>query len=257
MMTIIQSLILGIIQGVTEFLPISSSAHLVIIPRFFGWEEHTTAFDAMLHAGTLFATVIYFRKDLIKLITDRNYKLIGFFALATIPAAFAGLFFADQIDTIFKGDVLIALMLVAVGVFMVLAEQYAKKHKGKTMEDAGLKESLLIGIAQAVALIRGTSRSGVTISTGLFAGLTREEAARFSFILGIPVIAAAGLKSFIDIGGQGDLISLVNIVGLLASAITGYLVVKFFLRYLKNGSLIPFAIYRFILAGLILVLLIL
>lgn len=257
MMTIIQSLILGIVQGLTEFLPISSSAHLVIIPRFFGWEEHTTAFDAMLHAGTLIATIAYFWKDLVKIVVSRNYKLIGFLALATIPAAFAGLFLADQIDTIFKGDVLIVIMLVAVGVFMILAEQYAKNKKGKDISQINWKESLAIGISQAVALIRGTSRSGITISTGLFAGLTREEAARFSFILGIPVIAAAGLKAFIDIGSEGNLFNAVNIVGLLASAITGYIVVRFLIKYLKHGSLLPFAIYRFILAGLILLLLIL
>lgn len=245
------AIVLGIIQGFAEFLPISSTAHLVLVPWFFKWEGllDSLTFDVALHAGTLVSILICFWRDILDIITKR-FKMVLLIGLATIPAGLAGVLLKDRIEGVFRTPELIALMLIVFGMVMWVAERAKKKKK---MADVGFFGAIFIGCAQAVALIPGVSRSGITISAGLGAGLKREEAARFSFMLSIPVIAGAVLlegRKVLKSPEQFDF-ALIG-AGFLASAITGVIAIKFLLSYLRNHSMNVFIIYRFILAGLIL-----
>src|SRR4030043_2056575 len=246
----LEAIILGIVQGVTEFLPVSSTAHLILFPWFFNWsgEVISLAFDVALHAGPLFALILCFWRDWIELITKKQ-RLFGLIVLASIPAGAAGFLLNDIIENDLRKPLIISLMLIAVGFLMLIAEK-AKKYKN--MEKTGLKDAIIIGIAQAIAIIPGVSRSGITISAGLFRGFEREASARFSFLLSTPIIAGAvllhGKKAFIS---QGNHDLKLFSIGIITSCITGLVAIKFLLAFLKKHPLNLFVYYRFMLSAVI------
>jgi undecaprenyl-diphosphatase len=247
---IAEGIILGIIQGLTEFFPVSSTAHLIIVPWFFGWEGdvNTLMFDVALHAGTLTALLFYFWKDWLDLFTKKQ-RLLGLIIIASIPAGAAGFFLNDIVETTLRKPFLISLMLVAVGFVMLAAE---RSEKSRTIEKMNCIDSIIIGIAQAIAIIPGVSRSGITISAGLFKGLKREDSARFSFLISTPIIAGATLlhlKKFLTSQETHDL--QLFTAGFISSSITGFFAILFLLNFLKKYPLNLFVYYRFILAVVI------
>ena len=256
-MDILQAGILGLVQGLGEFLPISSSAHLVIVPWLFNWEDPGLTFDIALHIGTLIAVVIYFWKDWLQLInkgvTDarsREGRLFWYLVLATIPGAMIGLLLEKKAETSFRNPVLIAIMLIALGIVLYWVDR--KSAKKIEAENISLKTSFLIGLSQALAIIPGVSRSGITMTTGLFLGLTREGAARFSFLLSAPIIFGAAIVKVPHIIANPAVITTNFIVGMVVSCVTGIASIGFLLRYVQTKTFLPFAWYRFILGALIL-----
>lgn len=265
-MSIWHAIILGIIQGLTEFLPISSSAHLILIPWLFGWGESGLQFDVALHMGTLVAVFIYFWRDLLDMVmavptgilqrrpfANPKSRLAWIIVFGSIPAAIVGILFNDRIDDYFHSDsggntaiALIALLLIGLAVILWIAERTARHIR--PMEDLGWKSGLFIGCAQALALLPGVSRSGSTITAGLFTGLKRDDAARFSFLLGVPAILGAGVletKKVIDAGLSGSELT-TFLVGAVTSAIVGYLAIAFLLSFLRRNSTMVFIVYRVI-----------
>ncbi|MEW6163018.1 MAG: undecaprenyl-diphosphate phosphatase [Nitrospirota bacterium] len=245
-----EAIILGIIQGLTEFFPVSSTAHLILFPWFLGWKGNvnTLTFDVALHAGTLTALLFCFWKDWVELFTKKQ-KLLGMIILASMPAGVTGFFLNDIVERSLREPFLISVMLAAVGLIMLAAE---RADKYKDMEKTDLMDALTIGIAQTAALIPGVSRSGITISAGLFKGLKREASARFSFLLSTPIIAGAAtlhLKKLFTSQESYDLHLFA--VGLITSSITGFIAIKFLLNFLKKYPLNIFVYYRFILAVVI------
>lgn len=243
----IEALILGIVQGLTEFLPVSSTAHLILFPWFFNWtgELDSLTFDVALHAGTLLSLVICFWKDWIELIL-RKQKLFMLIVLASVPAGIAGVLLGDLIEHALRSPLVIAVSLVVFGVVMLLAE---KMTKTRTLDRVGVADAVMIGLAQAVALIPGVSRSGITISAGLFRGLEREASARFSFLLSTPIIAGATLlhaRKLLKTGADHNMS--LFLIGFFAAAISGFAAIKFLLNFLKKHPLNSFAYYRFGLA---------
>lgn len=256
---ITQPIILGLIQGLTEFLPISSSAHLFLIPNFFGWAEPGLAFDAAIHLATLVAVIVALWTD-IKAIAlgvlkrNTNGRLGWFIVAATIPVLFVGFFFGDWLETAFRSPLAVAASLAFWGIVLWVADVWVKKNAETEINKIGLKRSLIIGLSQIVALIPGTSRSGVTITTGLFFGLSREAAARFSFLLGVPSIAAAGgyaLLKIVSVGGVFDWGLLVT--AFIAAFFSGFVAIKFLLRIIAGTSYRWFVVYRIVLAAAIFV----
>ncbi len=258
---VFQAIVIGIVQGLTEFLPISSSAHLILIPELLNWNDpllNTATFDVMLHAGTLVALLIYFWRDVLRLlgaffasIRDRSLKddhdrrLAWLLLISVIPAALLGALFESFFDTYFRANLLyIPVLLIAGALLLYVAERIAS-HTRKIWEITWL-DSLIIGIAQAFALFPGISRSGVTISAGLFLGMERPAAARFAFLMGIPVIAGATLWKLRDLSGlalsSNEVLALV--AGMAAAAISGVLAIRFLLRYLQNHNTDIFVAYR-------------
>ena len=262
-MPLYQAVVLALVQALTEFLPISSQAHLWFVPWVFGWKDPGLTFDVALHAGTLVAVLIYFFRDWVQIIAHgfginaghdeelrKNQGLLWLLVIATIPAGVAGVLFEKQADTVWRTPYLIGAMLLAVGALMWMAERRAKDNQGnKSIDSVGWGDGLWIGFSQALALIPGTSRSGITITTGLFRGLTRETAARFSFLLSTPVIAGAVLKKLWDIHKEGGFphdMRAPFAVGTAVSGVAGALVIAVFLRYLRRNSLMPFVYYRIV-----------
>ena len=264
-MDIVYAALFGIIQGLTEFLPVSSSGHLVLLHDLFNFElKSSLGFDVFLHVGTLVALFGFFYKDIGKIIkgffqsfkkwdlkNNSNQKIAWFIILGTIPAALAGFFLDSIIENYFRETWLVALMLLIVGALFFLVEKVAKRTK--EMKEMKWYDSLLVGIAQAIALIPGVSRSGITIITGMTMKLKRHEAARFAFLLSIPIILGAGIKKVIDLSIEGFVSSelLLYIVGFVFSAVVGYFCVKYFIRYLNKYSLRPFGWYRIVIAIII------
>jgi len=247
----IEALIMGIVQGLTEFLPVSSTAHLILFPWFFHWrgELDSLTFDVALHAGTLLSLVICFWKEWIDLIL-RKRKLFWLIMLASVPAGLAGFFLNDLVENTLRSPYVIAVSLVVFGCIMLIAE---KMNKTKTVDRVTLADAITVGLAQAVALIPGVSRSGITISAGLFRGLEREASARFSFLLSMPIVAGATLlhaKKLVS--GQADHNWDLFIIGFISSAITGFAAIKFLLSFFRKHPLDVFAYYRFCLAAVIL-----
>ncbi len=245
-----ESIILGVVQGLTEFLPVSSTAHLIILPWFFNWsgQVDTLTFDISLHAGTLCALLCCFWKDWADLIA-RKQRLLAMIVMASVPAGMTGYFLNDFIETAARNPLLISLMLIIFGFVMLLSE---KSRRHKNVDAVTFGDAFIIGIAQAVAIIPGVSRSGITISAGLFLGLEREAAARFSFLLSTPVIAGAVLlhaKNAYDSPERYDLGLMAT--GLAASFVTGVAAIKFMLNFLKKYPMNVFVFYRFILAVVI------
>ncbi|MFA5021488.1 MAG: undecaprenyl-diphosphatase UppP [Patescibacteria group bacterium] len=269
-MDILYSTIAGIIQGLTEFLPVSSSGHLVFFHYFFGFDFiNDLSFDAVLHLGTLAALGLFFFSDIFKYLaaffqsfirwnikSDVNQRLAWYLFLATIPALLVGYFFESQIETVFRSPALVAWVFIIFGVILYLADKYLLTNR--SMNQLTLSNSLIIGLAQALALIPGVSRSGITIVAGLTQNLKREQAARFSFLLAIPAVFAAGAKKMLDLYQLQAFSysnSLILLVGFLASAVVGYLCIKYFLKFLENHSLKVFAYYRIVVGVIVLVVL--
>lgn len=263
-MSYAQAIVLGLVQGLTEFLPVSSSGHLILVPRVFGWPDQGLAVDAAMHLGTLAALVAYFRGELIGVMVGSVSRgLAALVVVATLPAALAALAFGPYIETAVRWPLLIAFTTAFWGIVMLIADRQAGAPAASTsspgrltvdpLERVGWGRGLAVGVAQALALIPGTSRSGITITTGLFAGLDRATAARYSFLLGIPITAAAGVKKAYDLSrdglpaGEGGPLA----VAILASFVSGWFAVWFLVSYLKRRSLTPFVVYRLALAALI------
>lgn len=261
-MTILQALILGVVQGITEFLPVSSSGHLILIPELFGWEAQSLAFDAMIHVATLAAIVVALWSELSQIgramlsKKPSEWKRLGLLiCAATIPVVLAGLLFKGVIETQLRSPYVVAISLAVWGVVLYAVDRGVKKRSVDSVQKINWRTILWIGFAQAIALIPGTSRSGITITAGLFMGLNRETAARFSFLLGIPAIALAGASAGFDLyRGVVDINLLPLAVGFLAAFVTGILTIQFLLALMKRSSYAPFAIYRVILAIFILTL---
>jgi undecaprenyl-diphosphatase len=257
-MTELQAVFLGIVQGLTEFLPVSSSGHLIFIPQFLGWADQGLAFDVMVHLGTLFAVVIYFRKKLWAIICAvcslggseavRSDRRLGWFiALSIIPAGVVGFFFGDAIEEIFRSATVIGWGLIGWGVVLYVADLFARHTKErKELMDFRWTHALIIGMAQAIALIPGTSRSGITITAGLFSKFTKKAAAEFSFLMSVPIIALAGILKMVQLSqeGLGDLQVSVLVVGCLSAAFSGFVAIWGLLKIIERWSFLPFALYR-------------
>jgi undecaprenyl-diphosphatase len=270
----VESIILGIVQGITEFLPVSSSAHIIIVPWFFGWGEPGLTFSVAVHMGTLLAVLLFFRADLLamalalprslaagKPLGDPMSRMALIILIGSIPAGAIGVLFGDRIEDIFHGGgnsslalSIVASMLIIVGLLMLVVERRLPQHR--EFERIGWRDGILIGIAQAVALIPGTSRSGSTITAGMILGLRKEVAARFSFLLGIPAVAGAGMLEGIRLADRGIPADerLPFIMGALVSLVVGYISIAFLLRFLQTNSVLVFTIYRCGLGALMLVL---
>lgn len=259
-MTILQALILGIVQGLTELLPVSSSAHLAVFPWIFKWSQIPESFDIALHFGTLLAISLFFIKDWIALIKggfnqvvkkekSLEGKMFWYLVLATIPAGILSLILDKLSDTVFGGSMLpIAIALIVMGIVLYIVDKNAKSNTN--YENMTLTQALLIGISQAIAAaFPGVSRSGITMTVARVLGVDRESAAKYSFLLSTPIILAAVIFSL-----DAFEFSLAFVVGVLASFVVGIVVIKFLLDYLKKGSFKGFAIYRVVFGIIILVL---
>lgn len=261
-MTTLQIVVLAIVQGLTEFLPISSSGHLVLVPYLIEWTDQGLAFDVAVHFGSLVAVCLFFREDILGLLrgsarilggdikSPQSYMALAI-ALGTIPAAAAGLLFASWIEANLRDPSIIVYTLAGYGILMALADRFAKREKGIT--DIRIRDALVIGVAQALALVPGTSRSGVTITAGRLLGFERQDAARFSFLLSAPVILLATVYKGAELILGDTVVAWGQLaLGVVVSAIVAYLSIEFFMRFVSRIGLAPFAIYRLALAGLIL-----
>ena len=268
--TLLQALIMGIVQGLTEFLPVSSSGHLIIVPFVFGWDDPfitSLAFSVMLHIGTLLALLVYFRADWFRLvpaglaaIRDRSFRadpdrrLAWLLVAATIPAAVAGFLLNDLIATAFRAPGLVVVTLVAGAAILWLADRWGARTKG--VEDVTFPLAIGLGAAQALALVPGISRSGISISAARFAGLDREAAARFSFLMATPITAGAALFEGRKLA-TGEALVTVSlgplVVGMFAAFVSGTLAIGFLLRYLRTRSLNVFVAYRLAVAAVVVV----
>jgi undecaprenyl-diphosphatase len=280
--TVWQAIVLGIVQGLTEFLPVSSSAHLLVVPWLLGWESPGLAFDAALHLGTLAAVLVYFWRDLLAMAlafpravrrpyailrsgdsADVMPRLALLIAIGTVPALIVGLLGEGTIDAVYHPGgvapdaviVAVAVASIALALLLLAAERTAQHVRG--MASLTVRDGLIIGLAQTLALIPGVSRSGATITAGLFRDLTRVDAARFSFLLGVPIIAAAGAKGLIDTLTSGlDAGQLaVFAVGVAVSALAGFVAIWGLLRYLQRATTAVFIVYRIVL-GIVLIVLV-
>lgn len=261
-MTTLQILVLAIVQGLTEFLPISSSGHLVLVPYLAEWADQGLAFDVAVHFGSLLAVVIFFREDVAGLVrggvqviggnarSPQAYMAIAI-ALGTVPAAAAGLLMASWIEANLRDPSVIVFTLAGYGVLMALADRYAKRDR--SMTDVRIRDALIIGAAQALALVPGTSRSGVTITAGRLLGFERQDAARFSFLLSAPVILLATVYKGIELVLDDTAVAWSELaLGVVVSAVVAYVSIEFFMRFVTRIGLAPFAIYRLLLAAVIL-----
>lgn len=272
MLEFVEAIFLGIVQGLTEFLPVSSSGHLLLAQYFLGLDQTRfgLSFDVAMHLGTLVAVVVFFRRDLARMAfaflrslrtrslpSDPDGRLAYLVLASTVPAALIGYFLEDFFETAVRSPWVVILTLVLVGVLFIVGE--AVGHRARTAPKLTFREAIGIGLAQAAALVPGISRSGATITLGLFLGLKREEAARFSFLMSVPIIAGAGVLQMTEVvsEGMGANDALLFVVGFVTSAAVGYLAIRFFLRFVVNHSLRAFAYYRFGLAAVVAALLIL
>lgn len=255
-LSFLQSIILGIIQGLTEFLPISSSAHLIITREVFNFPEPGKTFDIIVHFGTLVALIVYFREDLAKIITSfyksaRRKKLYGtpevnlfwFLIISTIPGGLFGALFNEKLEKI-NNIYLIGALLIGFGILLLVFDW--KGSQKLDINSFTFKDALIVGLFQALALFPGVSRSGVTITAALFLGYTREDSARYSFLISIPLIAGISVYGTYKLfkAGPDSMTITVFALGFLAAAVSGFLCIKFLLNYLKKGSFVGFVIYR-------------
>ncbi len=261
-MNVVHAAILALIQGLTEFLPISSSAHLILVSVFTGWEDQGLIFDVAVHMGTLAAVVWYFRRDLLDMAGDFLRSIIGkghgpgarlawAVILGTVPVGLAGLAFRDVVATHLRDPIILAFGLMFFGLLLGWSDWRRKEERAE--HSLTWVDVLIIGCAQALALIPGTSRSGATMTAGLFLGLSREAAARFSFLLSIPVIFLAGCLESRHLLGQPEPIRWGLIVAAtIFAGISAYLCIHFFLKFIRAVGMQPFVIYRLLLGGLLL-----
>ena len=268
--TTVQALVMGIVQGLTEFLPVSSSGHLIVVPYLLRFHDpfiDSLAFTVMLHMGTLVALLVYFRQDWLRLIPaglaairDRSFRgdpdrrLAWLLVAATVPAVIAGVLLNDAAESAIRSPALVAVTLCVGAAILWLADRFGRHAEG--VGDVTFPVALGIGVAQAIALVPGISRSGISISAGLFAGLTRESAARFSFLMATPVTAGAGLWEALKIArgdAPGDVSAGPIVVGVVAALVAGILAIEVTLRFLRTHPVTVFAIYRVALAAVVLV----
>jgi len=253
-----QAIILGLFQGLGEFLPVSSSAHLVLVPWLFHWEDPGLTFDIALHIGTLIAVIIYFWKDWLRLVIQgftapgtTNGRLFWYLVIATVPGAIIGYAFEKKAETIFRTPLLIAVTLIVMGAILYWAE--CKSTKKDDLSNITLRTSFLIGLSQALAIIPGVSRSGITMTTGLFSGLNREAAARFSFLLSAPIILGAAIIKVPYLVRHPDVIDANFLIGMVVAFIAGIASISFLLRYVQTNTFLPFVWYRFALGVLVII----
>ncbi len=275
-MSWIEILVLAVVQGLTEFIPVSSTAHLRIVPALFGWDDPGAAFSAVIQIGTLVAVVWYFWRDVVRILTamiadftrgrfvsTNDARLGWMIAAGTLPIVICGLLFKDHIETTLRSLYVMSAALAGVAALLALAEWVIARRAaagipGREIQEARWRDSFIVGMAQAAALVPGTSRSGATILGGICSGLTREAAARFSFLLSIPAILAAGVFQLIDarhdlLQSSGDGLKL--IVALVVTAIVGYATIPWLLGFLRKRTTFIFIVYRLLLAALLLYLL--
>ena len=261
-MTWLQVIVLAIVQGLTEFLPISSSGHLVLVPSAAGWADQGLAFDVAVHFGSLIAVCVFFFDDIVAMIRG-GFSLLRLDAstpesrialaigIGTVPAAVAGLTLAGWIEANLRDPSVIVMTLSGYAVLMLLADRYGRRDRN--VSDVGLRDAITIGCAQALALIPGTSRSGITITAGRLLGFDRRDAARFSFLLSVPVILLATVyEGFKLVTGTEPVAWGQIAVAVVVSAIVAYLSIDFFMRFVSRIGLLPFAVYRLVLAAIIL-----
>lgn len=266
-MTTFQAIILGIVQGISESLPISSSGHLILVPELLHWNVQDQAFDVMTHIGTLCAVIVYFRKKLytmfrslyIKKDNDANRRLLFFIGISILPAAVVGLFFNDMLTTWFRSATVVAYNLIFWGVVLYVADRYSKTrvNNPRSLSQLTVKHSLIIGCAQALALIPGTSRSGITMTAGLFQKFSKVAAVEFSFLMSIPITALAGISAIHEFftGGVRDITVSAMVGGGIAAFVSGLCAMWFLFAVIKRVSFTPFVLYRIVLGILILVVL--
>lgn len=260
-MTVIQAIVLGLVQGLGEFLPISSSGHLIVVPWLLGWPDHGLAFDVALHAGTLLAVLYAFAGDWVRLLSDfwkgarrgRPFsepggRLLGLLALASVPGAVAGLLLESWAESTFRSPGLVAATMAALGAVLFVAD---RRVGGNGVSGIRARDAVVIGIAQAIALVPGVSRSGATISAALFLGYRREEAARFSFLLATPITAGAALRkvpALLESPDRG-----VALLGMAVAAVVGFAAIRLLLAYVRSKDYFPFVLYRLAFAALVVV----
>jgi undecaprenyl-diphosphatase len=260
MVSLLQSLILGLLQGITEFVPVSSSGHLVLVPSLLGWPDAGLAYNAVVHLGTFGAVVTYFWDDLLALVRGwasslrretlrarqivcPNARLAWLIALSALPGVIIGLLFSDFFESLFSTPPAVALLLLVTGAILFASDRYGRRSLG--IDRLRWRDALFIGLAQALALAPGISRSGATIGAGLVIGLSREGSARFSFLMAVPLIAGAAaleIAKLLRVGLDGETVAIL-LVGFLVAAASGYAAIRFLLRYLQHNSLRPFAYY--------------
>jgi undecaprenyl-diphosphatase len=266
--SVLEAIVLGIVQGLTEFLPISSTGHLRIVPAFLGWEDPGAAFTAVTQLGTMAAVLLYFREDLTRIAIawwrsvwerrlrrELDARLGWYIVLGTIPIGIFGVLFKDQIETGARDLYLIGVALIVLGLVLLLAEKVGKRER--SIEQIRTKDGFAIGLAQALALVPGVSRSGATITAGLFMGLDRPAAARFSFLLSVPAVVLSGLLELGTIlsDEEGDHTGLVAlVVATLMAFVSGYAAIAWLLRFLSTHSTVIFVVYRVALGALVLTL---
>jgi undecaprenyl-diphosphatase len=260
----LQSIVLGLVQGLTEFLPISSTAHLRVVPALLGWQDPGAAYSAVVQLGTLAAVLIYFFKDLLQMAAawgrgivrrrpfeDQKSKMAWILIAGTVPIGVLGLIFQHPIETTLRSLWVVACALIGLALLLALAEALGKRRGD--MQHIGWFDGMVIGCAQALALIPGASRSGVTITAGLFCGLNRADAARFSFLLSVPAVAASGIYEMVKLAKtpMGEVSWLSILLGTLAAAVSGYLAIAGLIRFLQRRSTLVFIVYRVLLGGAI------
>jgi len=267
-MPLLQVVVLAIVQGLGEFLPISSTAHLIVVPWLLGWQDPGLTYDVALHVGTLAAVLAYFFRTWVQILLHgfgigwgddemlrQNPKLLWLLAAGTIPGGIIGFLFEKQADTSLRSPILIGVMMILIGLVMWAGEKWGARQKG--LGAVSLADSLVVGCAQALAIVPGVSRSGVTITAGLFRNLDRVAAARFSFLLATPIIAGAALKKLYDVLKHGGIPADMHMpfaLGILISGLTGWAVIAFFLRYLQHRTLNFFVYYRLVFGILVIAL---
>ena len=276
-MELFAAAVLGVIQGLTEFLPVSSSAHLILVPWLLGWRPEGIAFDVSLHVGTAVAILAYFWKDWLELaresvtgilsgspLGNRKRMLMWFVAAGTLPAVIVGLLFEQEIEETLRSPLVTVVTLAVFGMFLYLCER--RSRLARSLDQFSWGDALWIGLSQALALIPGVSRSGITMSTALLRNADRASAARFSFLLATPVIVGAGVLETwrlleivrtpaalsAGIPAQDNISWAVLAIGILFAAVTGFFCIRFFLRYLQTRTFVPFVVYRFVLAAVVL-----
>jgi undecaprenyl-diphosphatase len=267
-MPILQVIVLAVVQGLTEFLPVSSTAHLYLTSWLLGWQTEALDFDIMLHLGTLLALLLYFFRDWVQIIGQAfglrsghdnelrlNHMLLWLLVIGSVPIGIVGFLFNKQAETTWRNPWVMGVMLILVGALMFVAENAGRKSRD--LASVNPPDAIVIGAAQALAVIPGTSRSGISISAGLFRHLSSQTAARFSFLLSAPAIGGAAAKAFWDLRKTHHLHSVLEtpfLVGVAVSALTGWLVIAWFLQYLRRNSLRPFVYYRIIFGIIVLAL---
>ena len=262
-MDLIQLIIISVVQGVTEFLPVSSSAHLILLPQLMDWEDQGLAIDVAAHLGSLFAVIFYFRKDFRNILINElktnfksNYaeidnKLLWFIILASIPALVVGFVFREIISDYMRNPLIISFTTIFFGLLLWLSDIFGRRYR--EISSINKKDALIIGFSQILAFIPGTSRSGITMTTGLLLGLDRNSAVKFSFFMSVPIIIAAASYEAINLVQLGNNIDLFNfIVTIFLSAVSSFFTIHLFLKFLDRIGMLPFIIYRLILGTILL-----